>query len=290
MPPKRRSAAKGKAKEDEQPAEPTEFIVPDVDMDTEAEVAAAVDQLLSSPAKEAVEEAAGAAPQSVASLSMARSRLTTLLSKVAREEVELEVVRPPRSPPSEHFIVDDVDGRESPTPNRKSDTPGSPSKKKRRRDPLETGGTHHSYVMKLFDRSVDLAQFNDKSALYPVCRAWMANKPRQAPRASLYESDDEFDFMDYASDELGKPVRKMPQPEQKTDAHCRVPHKLPQRATGEIVVKQEEDDESLLEEHKMHWRQVKQDWVKAAFANEKRFNKSITIIEDIYKRAQELYS
>lgn len=30
-----------------------------------------------------------------------------------------------------------------------------------------------SYVMKLFDRSIDLAQFNEKTPLYPIARAWM---------------------------------------------------------------------------------------------------------------------
>lgn len=29
---------------------------------------------------------------------------------------------------------------------------------------------HQSYVMKLFDRSVDLAKFTDESSLYPICR------------------------------------------------------------------------------------------------------------------------
>lgn len=35
-----------------------------------------------------------------------------------------------------------------------------------------------SFIMKLFDRSVDLAKFQEDSPLYPVCRAWMRNKPR----------------------------------------------------------------------------------------------------------------
>lgn len=37
---------------------------------------------------------------------------------------------------------------------------------------------HHTYVMKLFDRSVDLARFEEDTPLYPICRAWMANQPR----------------------------------------------------------------------------------------------------------------
>lgn len=31
--------------------------------------------------------------------------------------------------------------------------------------------------MKLFDRSVDLAKFNEDTPLYPICRAWMYNEP-----------------------------------------------------------------------------------------------------------------
>lgn len=41
-----------------------------------------------------------------------------------------------------------------------------------------------SYIMKLFDRSVNLAKFTEDSSLYPLCRSWMQNAPRQlAPKA-----------------------------------------------------------------------------------------------------------
>lgn len=40
--------------------------------------------------------------------------------------------------------------------------------------PLTTPDT---YVIKLFDRSVDLAQFSENTPLYPICRAWMRNSP-----------------------------------------------------------------------------------------------------------------
>lgn len=35
-----------------------------------------------------------------------------------------------------------------------------------------------SYVMKLFDRSVNLAKFTEETPLYSLCRDWMKNKPR----------------------------------------------------------------------------------------------------------------
>ena len=43
--------------------------------------------------------------------------------------------------------------------------------------------------MKLFDRSVDLAQFNESTALYPVCRAWMKNQPLNRSLAAKLERD-----------------------------------------------------------------------------------------------------
>ena len=49
--------------------------------------------------------------------------------------------------------------------------------RRRRQIPL-LPAAHHTYVMKLFDRSVDLAQFREDTPLYPICRAWMANQPR----------------------------------------------------------------------------------------------------------------
>ena len=59
---------------------------------------------------------------------------------------------------------------------------------------------HHTFVMKLFDRSVDLAQFgaSSSSALYPVCRAWMKNQPTNTtfaprPRSKTPEPKDEDD-------------------------------------------------------------------------------------------------
>lgn len=36
-----------------------------------------------------------------------------------------------------------------------------------------------TFVMKMFDRSVDLAQFTENTPLYPICRAWIANQPNK---------------------------------------------------------------------------------------------------------------
>lgn len=52
------------------------------------------------------------------------------------------------------------------------------SESRKRKSDNQPTSFHHTYVMKLFDRSVDLARFQEDTPLYPICRAWMANQPR----------------------------------------------------------------------------------------------------------------
>ena len=46
-----------------------------------------------------------------------------------------------------------------------------------------------SFVMKLFDRSVDFAQFNEDTPLYALARAWMQNKPYGAKSSDSQDSN-----------------------------------------------------------------------------------------------------
>ena len=51
-----------------------------------------------------------------------------------------------------------------------------------------------TYVMKLFDRSVDLAQFTEDAPLYPICRAWMRNQPHSRGTDTATDADaDNYD-------------------------------------------------------------------------------------------------
>ncbi|EDX07795.1 protein lin-37 homolog [Drosophila simulans] len=48
-----------------------------------------------------------------------------------------------------------------------------------------------TYVMRLFERSLDLSKYRDKTPLYPICRAWMANQPKN-PAVGAFQTDDSF--------------------------------------------------------------------------------------------------
>ena len=45
-----------------------------------------------------------------------------------------------------------------------------------------------SYVMKLFDRSVDFAKYNEETPLYVLARSWMQNKPHTTKTADSHAS------------------------------------------------------------------------------------------------------
>ncbi|XP_030637771.1 protein lin-37 homolog isoform X2 [Chanos chanos] len=59
-------------------------------------------------------------------------------------------------------------------------------KRKEMDDGLADPNQHkqNAYIIKLFDRSVDLAQFNSSTPLYPICRAWMRNNPSVRERSA----------------------------------------------------------------------------------------------------------
>lgn len=58
-------------------------------------------------------------------------------------------------------------------------TRGRPPKRPRK-EVAPPSPVNHSFIMKLFDRSVDLAKYEENTALYPICRAWMINQPRSS--------------------------------------------------------------------------------------------------------------
>lgn len=56
---------------------------------------------------------------------------------------------------------------------------GRPAKaKKAAPPPIQAPTMHQTYVMKLYDRSLDLARFKEDDPLYIICRDWCKNNPR----------------------------------------------------------------------------------------------------------------
>lgn len=68
---------------------------------------------------------------------------------------------------------DDEDETQSSIPSR-----GRPPKRAKKEPTPPPQTVHQSFIMKLFERSVDLSKYDETTALYPICRAWMLNQPR----------------------------------------------------------------------------------------------------------------
>ena len=90
--------------------------------------------------------------------------------------------------------------------------------------------------MKLFERSVDLAQFPEDTPLYPVCRAWLHNRPHDKTLGTLAERpvspkpEEEGNAAQISSDNMPN-VYEMPPPIKSEDGclyDLRVPEAVPQ--------------------------------------------------------------
>ncbi|KAH3894106.1 protein lin-37 homolog isoform X2 [Dreissena polymorpha] len=165
-------------------------------------------------------------------------------------------------------------------------------KRKRKLNSMESdvGGKYQlmnqsSYVMKLFDRSVDLAQFSESTPLYPIARAWMNNSNMSTEEGSSQEETAEVEEKDPTC------LYKMPQPlrvKEETDPYYdpRIP--APVIDEEHLDIHKDPDlgppPEELLLKHMARWKNIRHSWIEAARANELRFKNSMTILKDMYER------
>ncbi|XP_074646459.1 protein lin-37 homolog [Tubulanus polymorphus] len=183
-------------------------------------------------------------------------------------------------------------GVSSPVGSPRKQTSRTPRKRRRRADDnasMEAGQYHHTYVLKLFDRSVDLAQFEENTPLYPICRAWMRNQPLNrnlgsrprslSPQPPIEEDDEDPDKL--------KNIYKMPDqiPRKKSGSDLRIPTPVPQ-SKDELNIYETNvpAPEQLLLNHMSRWKSVRLSWKKAAKRNEAQFKDSYKILKEMYDR------
>ncbi|XP_067009852.1 protein lin-37 homolog isoform X2 [Anabrus simplex] len=175
-------------------------------------------------------------------------------------------------------------------------------RKRRRREAVTEGAFHHTYVMKLFDRSVDLAQFQEDTPLYPVCRAWMANQPHNknlVPKMRTPTPEPPPEELGSGSggdsdSEIVRDIYKMPPPLPKPEGRdpnvsMRIPSPIPREEEEfnlDYEGKQPISREALLQKHLTRWTAVRRKWYNASRSNEERYAESGRILRAIYKKAQ----
>ncbi|XP_070192434.1 protein lin-37 homolog isoform X2 [Littorina saxatilis] len=176
---------------------------------------------------------------------------------------------------------------------------GKSRKRKRKDDSADfsSGSQHQTFVMKLFDRSVDLAQFDEESPLYPICRAWIRNQPADRtlhgrertptpePPPQPSTSQDEEGMDDYPD------VYRLPEPVKgeysALTSSCRIPAPLAQ-PLEKLNIRQDPDHapppEQLLLDHMVRWKQIRNGWREAGILNEMRYAGSMDLLRDMFER------
>ncbi|XP_072704242.1 protein lin-37 homolog isoform X1 [Ciconia boyciana] len=175
----------------------------------------------------------------------ARSRLDAVLQGLLqrREPMEEEAGKAPG---------DALSKEASPTaPGKRPSGRFSQQRRKKRREaeeglPEPGQQRHNTYVIKLFDRSVELGQFPEGTPLYPVCRAWMRNCPTARGGGAAPQHP-----------------TAPPRPE--------LPDPAPSMS-------------SLIYKNMERWKRVRQRWQEAGQRQQQRYGPSLRLLRLIYER------
>ncbi|CAG6015705.1 unnamed protein product [Menidia menidia] len=167
-----------------------------------------------------------------------------------------------------------------------------PQHRRKKRKELDEGipeanqHKQNAYIIKLFDRSVDLAQFNTSTPLYPICRAWMRNNPSvREPAASPCSphSMTEEEVSDMMNGK-GQNVYRLPPPTSCPLSPCGEPVNLRIPHTEKPIVTKLTDvavSGSLISDHMERWKKIRQKWKECSNKNQLRYSESIKILKEM---------
>ncbi|XP_033647390.1 protein lin-37 homolog [Asterias rubens] len=154
---------------------------------------------------------------------------------------------------------------------------------------IDAARLQHSYVMKVFDRSVDLAQFRTYSALYPVCREWMQNKP--ATQRGSRDRSRSPEPLDDSDENSQPPLYRLPGPSklasymrEESGQDPRVPLPMPNQETLDINSPSYLSKDELLMKNMDRWKTIRHSWKSSAQYNQARYNESYAILKAMYER------
>ncbi|KAL3852139.1 hypothetical protein ACJMK2_015819 [Sinanodonta woodiana] len=234
-----------------------------------------------------------------AEVNTARTRLdATLQSLVEKKDEEQEETGDSEGEPDVMSPADNSQSEPLPvvSPSKRSQVNKGNRKRKKKDEgeDAETGGHfHHSYVMKLFDRSVDMAQFDENTPLYPICRAWMKNQPnnRNLGPSSQKSASPDPEVMASTSEEEGEypNIHQLPPPikQEYGTWDLRMPEPLPQ-TDPPLDIHSDPDKapapEQLLLNHLDRWKVIRQRWYHSARINEMRYTASLNTLKEMFER------
>ncbi|XP_059497333.1 protein lin-37 homolog isoform X2 [Stegostoma tigrinum] len=233
--------------------------------------------------------------------STARNRLDAVLqclvekSDIERYQADDEIVKP---------VLSDLQSKDSSpaSAGKRASTrfPHQRRKKRKETDDAAYEGSHqrpNAYTMKLFDRSVDLAQFNENTPLYPICRAWMRNNPslREGAHSPSPQPPAALEDEEVAEVMNGKcqDIYRLPVPTPCSlntrgyPINLRVPSPLPP-TEKQLDISMSRNNApgvpTLLYNHMDRWKKIRQRWREASHRNQYRYRDSMKILKEMFER------
>ncbi|RVE62527.1 hypothetical protein OJAV_G00157830 [Oryzias javanicus] len=225
----------------------------------------------------------------------ARSRLDAVLKGLVEKS---EHEKDPNENDPGKISVDSLNKDLSPSSAGKRQSTRFPQHRRKKRKEMDEGipetnqHKQNAYIIKLFDRSVDLAQFNTSTPLYPICRAWMKNNPSiresvTSPGSPPGMTEEEVTDM---MNGKGQNVYRLPSP---TFCHIsssgepinlRIPQMEKPTVTKDVanyLFTEVSSPESLRSDHMERWKKIRQKWKECSSRNQLRYNESIRILKDM---------
>lgn len=221
-----------------------------------------------------------------------RGRLDAVLKGLVEKS---ENEREPNEDPGK-LSVDTLSKDLSPSSAGKRPSTRFPQHRRKKRKEMDEGipetnqHRQNAYVIKLFDRSVDLAQFNTSTPLYPICRAWMRNNPsfrEPATSPSSPQSITEEEVTDMMNGK-GQNVYRLPSPSSCPVSASGEPINLRIPQTEKPTISKSTDvpiSGSLISNHMERWKKIRQKWKECSNKNQLRYSESIKILKEM----KELY-
>ena len=138
-----------------------------------------------------------------------------------------------------------------------------------------------SYIMKLFDRSVNLAKFDEDTPLYPLCREWMKNQPRvqtinknEKAQNPVIQTVEDGDVVEMPRIRIRKPKQVISRGENKLDI----------KNFDKIIDTEVWTKEKLLDFHRKQWNEEKtKQFETSRLFEEKHFTANLQLLDSLRK-------
>ncbi|RDD39530.1 Protein lin-37-like protein [Trichoplax sp. H2] len=150
------------------------------------------------------------------------------------------------------------------------------------------------HVIKLFDRSVDLAQFDERTSLYTLCRSWMHNNPNDGSDndgfakldldANEKANNDDTNGSNPAIDESGN-VHSLPKPSilQKERYTALTQAPKPKLWDTNLIGSNQQSIEELKRVHIARWKLIRAKSRERLSRMQEQYSESNRIINKLYR-------